>query len=129
MRDELQGELRHLEQEYANNNVDILDNDNTLNAEYSFDLDETADVEFGNTAVMLSKLRVEERETTTLSETVEQLPTTPTHSAEGTSSFNYAVASDVSFFKHLTKEQSAAAKEKQASEEAGAEISTSSKSH
>ena len=122
-------ELRHLEQEYAKDNVDVLDNDNSLNAENLLDLEETASVEYGNTAVMLNKLRVEERDTPTLSDSVEPLPTTPEQRSESASSFNYAVASDVSFFKHLTKEQSAAAKEKQASEEAGAEISTSNKSH
>jgi membrane protein implicated in regulation of membrane protease activity len=118
MRDELQGELRHLEQEYANNNVDILDNDNTLNAENSLALEETAEVEYSTTAGVLNKLRVEERETASFRDSVEQLSTTPTHSTEDVSSINYSVASKVSFFKHLIKEQSGVAKEKQESEEA-----------
>jgi len=118
MRDELQGELRHLEQEYANNNVDILDNDNTLNAENSLALEETAEVEYSTTAGVLNKLQVEERETASFRDSVEQLSTTPTHSTEDVSSINYSVASKVSFFKHLIKEQSGVAKEKQESEEA-----------
>lgn len=114
MRDQLQNELRHIEQEHEKNNAGVLDNDNSLELDNSLEHEQTSGMYYDEAPVILDKMRGEE------SIASDSLELTEAQKSKSPSSFNYATATDVSFFKHLTKEPSAGP-DKLASEELSTE--------
>ncbi|RUR08110.1 hypothetical protein [Legionella sp. km772] len=104
MRDQLQTELRQLETSYEQTNGIPLEDVNSWSLVKSLKREPSLDLDLEESPQKLKKLKGDEGEDSPLLEAADcQEKQKPPKKAD--SSFNYAVASDASFFKHLTKEQ------------------------